>query len=83
MRPLAHREQDLLAVGARGVLRGLADPAELDAELGQRRRPCGALKCSAQLAYGLPGGAGTAVSGLPMCSAHDGSTPAGTLRNRS
>ena len=42
-----------------------------------------ALKCSAQLRNRLPGGAGTAVSGLPMCSAQDGSIPAGTLRNRS
>ena len=42
-----------------------------------------ARKWSAQLACGLPGGAGTAVSGLPMCSAHEGSMPAGTLRNRS
>ncbi len=43
----------------------------------------GALKCSAQLAYELPGGAGTEVSGLPMCSDQDGSMPAGTLRYRS
>jgi hypothetical protein len=43
----------------------------------------GALKCSAQLACGLPAGAGTDVSGLPMCSAQDGSTPTGTFRNRS
>lgn len=42
-----------------------------------------ALKCSAQLAYADPAGAGTEVSGLPMCSAQDASTPGtpfGTLR---
>ncbi|RPK47493.1 hypothetical protein EES37_10630 [Streptomyces sp. ADI91-18] len=42
-----------------------------------------ALKCSAQFGYADPAGAGTAVSGLPMCCAHDPSmpgTPAGTLR---
>ncbi|GDY44509.1 hypothetical protein SANT12839_053910 [Streptomyces antimycoticus] len=43
----------------------------------------GTLKCSAQFAYGDPGGAGTEVSGLPMCSDQDGSIPAGTLRYRS
>ena len=48
-----------------------------------RAAAIGALKCSAQLGYRLPGGAGTDVSGLPMCSPHDASTPAGTLRNRS
>jgi hypothetical protein len=42
-----------------------------------------ALKCSAQLEYELPGGAGTAVSGLPMCSDQDGSMPPGTRRKRS
>ena len=42
-----------------------------------------ALKCSAQLAYGEPFGAGTAVRGLPMCSPQESSTPTtpfGTLR---
>ncbi len=45
-----------------------------------------ALKCSAQFGCEEPFGAGTDVSGLPMCSAHDSSTPAipaGTLRYRS
>ncbi len=42
-----------------------------------------ALKCSAQFGYADPAGAGTEVSGLPMCSAQDSSTPGtpfGTLR---
>ena len=42
-----------------------------------------ALKCSAQLGWGEPAGAGTEVSGLPMCSAQDASMPSmplGTLR---
>ena len=42
-----------------------------------------ALKCSAQFGYAEPAGAGTEVSGWPMCSAHDSSTPGtpfGTLR---
>lgn len=45
-----------------------------------------ALKCSAQFGNGEPSGAGTEVSGRPMCSAQDSSTPgtpAGTLRKRS
>lgn len=45
-----------------------------------------ALKCSAQFGYAEPAGAGTEVSGLPMCSAQDASMPAmpaGTLRYRS
>lgn len=45
-----------------------------------------ALKCAAQFGYAEPAGAGTEVSGLPMCSAQDSSmpgTPAGTLRYRS
>ncbi len=45
-----------------------------------------ALKCSAQFGYAEPAGAGTDVSGLPMCSAQLSSTPAipaGTLRYRS
>ncbi len=42
-----------------------------------------ALKCSAQFGYADPAGAGTEVSGLPMCSAQLASvpsTPLGTLR---
>ncbi len=42
-----------------------------------------ALKCSAQFGYAEPAGAGTEVSGLPMWSAQDASTPStpfGTLR---
>lgn len=45
-----------------------------------------ALKCSAQLAAADPRGAGTDVSGLPMCSVQLSSipsTPCGTFRNRS
>ena len=43
----------------------------------------GALKCSAQFGCSLPAGAGTEESGLPMCSSHAGSIPAGTRRKRS
>lgn len=42
-----------------------------------------ALKCSAQFGYADPAGAGTEVSGFPMCSAQLASvpsTPFGTLR---
>ena len=42
----------------------------------------GALKCSAQDGWHSHG-SGTAESGRPMCSAQEGSTPAGTLRKRS
>lgn len=42
-----------------------------------------ALKCSAQFGYADPAGAGTDVSGLPMCACQESSTPStpfGTLR---
>ena len=42
----------------------------------------GSLKCSAHEGWHSHG-SGTADSGLPMCSDHDASTPAGTLRKRS
>lgn len=48
-----------------------------------REATIAALKCSAQFGYGEPTGAGTEVSGFPMCSAQPASvpsTPLGTLR---
>lgn len=43
-----------------------------------------ALKCSAQFGWAEPGGAGTEVSGLPMCSVQVALStpgmPSGTLR---
>ena len=82
-RALAHREQDLLAVGARGVLLGLADAAVLDAQLGQRldhRR----LEVLGPVRVRAAGRGRAPRSAACRCARpRTGRRPAGTLRNRS